>query len=336
MKVIEIQGSFGLDRLTLAERPDPKPGPGQVLLKMRAVTLNFRDLLVVKGLYNPKMPLPRIPCSDGVGEVVEVGEGVTRVRVGDRVAGTFFQGWISGPPTEAKVRPALGGGIDGMLAEYVVLDEDGVVAVPAFLRDEQAASLPCAALTAWNALFGEVPISPGDTVLTQGTGGVSIFAIQFATLAGARVIATSSSDEKLDRVRSLGASVVINYKSHPDWEERARAATGGLGVDHIVEVGGAGTLGKSLRAVRVGGTISLIGVLTGGAGEVNPIPILMKSVRVRGIYVGSRDQFEAMNRAIQLHHLQPVVELVFPFTEARQALEYMESGAHFGKIALRF
>ncbi len=336
MKVFEIQNTFGLDSLTLTERPDPSPGYGQVLIKLRAVSLNYRDLMVVKGLYNPKLPLPLIPFSDGVGEVVALGEGVTRVKTGDRVAGIFFQKWLAGELTAEKAQSALGGAIDGMLAEYVLLHEDGVVHVPEHLTDEEAASLPCAAVTAWNALVTSGSVKAGDTVLIQGTGGVSIFALQFAQLLGARVIATSSSDEKLERVRQLGAVDAINYKQTPEWGKRVQELTAGIGVDYVVEVGGAGTLTQSLRAVRHGGQISLIGVLTGGSGEINTASILMKNVRVQGIYVGSREMFEAMNRAIALHKLPLVVDRVFPFHEARQALKYMESGAHFGKICIRF
>jgi NADPH:quinone reductase-like Zn-dependent oxidoreductase len=335
MKVVELQNTFGVDAVTVTERPQPRPGPGQVLLKMRAFALNYRDLLVVKGLYNPKLRLPLIPLSDGVGEVAAVGDGVTRVKVGDRVAGSFMPKWLAGELTEAKAKSALGGGIDGVLAEYVVLDAEGVVPVPELLTDEEAATLPCAALTAWHALVAEGGLKAGDTVLVQGTGGVSLFGLQFARLAGARVIATSSSAAKLERVRQLGATDGINYKTTPEWGERVRELTGGVGVDHVVEVGGAGTLAQSLRAVRVGGRISLIGVLTGGSGQVNPLPILMKNVRVQGIFVGSREMFEAMNRAIALHRMKPVVDRVFAFHEIREALRYLESGAHLGKISLR-
>jgi NADPH:quinone reductase-like Zn-dependent oxidoreductase len=334
MKVIELQNTFGIDSLTLVERPEPQPGPGQVLVNLRAVSLNYRDLMVVKGLYNPKLRLPMVPLSDGVGEVAAVGAGVTRVKVGDRVAGIFMQKWLAGELTEAKARSTLGGGQEGMLTEAVVLHEDGVVHVPEHLSNEEAATLPCAAVTAWHALIVEGGLKPGDTVLVQGTGGVSLFALQVARLTGARVIATSSSDDKLARVRALGASDAINYKTAPDWDERVRQLTGGVGVEHVVEVGGAGTLPKSLRAVRLGGRISLIGVLS-GAGQVNPMPILMKNVRVQGIFVGSREMFEAMNRAIALHQLRPVVDRVFAFHEIREALRYMESGAHFGKICLK-
>ena len=336
MKAFEIQNKFGLDSLTLTERPDPKPSYGQVLIKLRSLSLNYRDLMVVKGLYNPKLPLPLIPFSDGVGEVVAVGEGVTRVNIGDRVAGIFFQKWLAGELTAEKAESALGGAIEGMLAEYVVLHEDGVVRVPEHLTDEEAASLPCAAVTAWNALFTSGSLKAGDTVLIQGTGGVSIFALQFALLAGARVIATSSSDEKLERVLQLGASDGINYKQTPDWSKKVRELTAGDGVDYVVEVGGAGTLSESLRAVRYGGQISLIGVLTGGSAEINTASILMKNVKVQGIYVGSREMFEAMNSAIALHKLHPVCDRVFPFHEAPEALKYMETGSHFGKICIRF
>ena len=336
MKAFEIQNKFGLDSLTLTERPDPKPSYGQVLIKLRSLSLNYRDLMVVKGLYNPKLPLPLIPFSDGVGEVVAVGEGVTRVNIGDRVAGIFFQKWLAGELTAEKAESALGGAIEGMLAEYVVLHEDGVVHVPEHLTDEEAASLPCAAVTAWNALFTSGGLKAGDTVLIQGTGGVSIFALQFALLAGARVIATSSSNEKLERVLQLGASDGINYKQTPDWGKKVRELTAGGGVDYVVEVGGAGTLTESLRAVRYGGQISLIGVLTGGSAEINTASILMKNVKVQGIYVGSREMFEAMNSAIALHKLHPVCDRVFPFHEAPEALKYMETGSHFGKICIRF
>lgn len=333
MKAYEIKDHFGLDALTITQRPQPKPGPGQVLVKMRAFSLNYRDLLMVKGQYNPKLKLPLVPLSDGAGVVAEVGPGVTRVNAGDRVAGNFMQQWLSGELTDAKARSALGGGIDGVLAEYVVFHEEGLVRVPEHLSDEEAATLPCAAVTAWNALITEGQVQPGDTVLLLGTGGVSIFALQFAKLAGARAIITSSSDDKLKRAGELGAHHGINYKTHPEWEKRVRDLAGERGVDHVVEVGGAGTLPRSLKAVRLGGCISLIGILAGG-GDFNPMPILMKYVRVQGIFVGSRQVFEAMNRAIALHRLKPVIDRVFPFAEARQALQYMESGAHFGKIVI--
>jgi NADPH:quinone reductase-like Zn-dependent oxidoreductase len=334
MKVYEIRDRFGLDALTLTERPQPQPGPHEVLVRIRAASLNYRDLLVVKGQYNPKMTLPRIPLSDAAGEVVAVGPGVSRVQVGHRVAAIFMQRWISGEIDDSKAKSALGGAIDGLLAEYALLHEDGLVQVPEHLSFEEAATLPCAAVTAWHGLITEGRIKPGDTVLLQGTGGVSLFALQLARLTGAQVIITSSSDEKLERARKLGAAEGINYKETPEWGDKARELTGGRGVEHVVEVGGAGTLGQSLRAVRMGGQISLIGVLS-GAGQANPMPILMKNVRVQGIFVGSREMFEAMNRAIAANQLRPVIDRVFPFSEAVQAFRYMESAAHFGKICIR-
>ena len=334
MKVFEIRDIFGIDNLVLAERAQPSPGHGQILVKVRAVSLNYRDLLVVKGLYNPKLPLPLIPFSDGAGDVVAVGDGVSRVKVGDRVAAIFMQTWLGGELTESDTRSALGGGIDGMLAEYVVLHENGVVHIPGHLSYEEAATLPCAAVTAWHAVI-EKGLKLGESVLVLGTGGVSLFALQFARLAGAKVIITSSSDEKLMRAQQLGAEECINYKKVTDWDRRARELTGGTGVDIVVEVGGAGTLTQSLKAVRTGGRISLIGVLAGTTGMINPLPIVMKKIRVEGIFVGSREVFESMNRAISLHHLHPVVDRIFSFEETGQALLHMESGTHFGKICIR-
>jgi NADPH:quinone reductase-like Zn-dependent oxidoreductase len=275
-----------------------------------------------------------IPLSDGAGEVVSSGSGASRFQPGDRVVACFAPAWQDGPPTEAKVRSALGAEANGVLAQELVLPEDAFLPIPAHLTYEEAATLPCAALTAWNALVETGGIKPGETVLIQGTGGVSLFALKFARLAGARVIATSSSDEKLARVRELGASDGINYRTNPDWDKRVRELTGGQGVDRIVEVGGAGTLPKSLRAVRVGGYIALIGVLSGG--EFNPISVLMKNVRLQGIFVGSRLMFENMLRAVEASALKPVVDRVFPFDRAVEALEYLESGAHFGKVVIQF
>jgi NADPH:quinone reductase-like Zn-dependent oxidoreductase len=332
MKAYLLKG-FGIEGLSFDDVPDPAPGPGQVLIKMRAWSLNYRDLLVVRGVYSPKLKFPFQILSDGVGEVTAVGAGVTRVKPGDRVAGTFMQGWWEGEPSLEKSATALGGAISGVAAQYVVLDSEGVVIVPSHLSDEEAATLPCAAVTAWHALAASGHLAAGETILVQGTGGVSIFALQFAQMFGARVIATSSSDKKLERVLKLGASDGINYKTTAEWGRKARELTGRVGVDHVVEVGGAGTLAQSLEAVRIGGRISLIGVLTGGT--VNPVPILMKNITVQGIYVGSREMFEAMNNAIALNGLKPVIDRVFQFSEFPDALRHMESGAHFGKIVLK-
>jgi len=336
MRAFEIQGSFGLDNLRLTERPDPVPGPGQVLLKMRSASLNYRDLLMVRGHYNPRQPLPLIPCSDGVGVVTDVGEGVSRVSVGDRVASCFFQTWIDGPPTAGKLVGTLGGPLDGMLADQVVLSADGVVLAPEHLSDVEAATLPCAALTAWSALIEQGEVGADDTVLVQGTGGVSIFALQIGRALGARVIVTSSSEAKLRRATDLGAWKTINYTENPSWGKIVRQLTDAIGVDHVVEVGGAGTLEQSLRAVRVGGQVSVIGVLSGISSELNIIPILMQNIRLQGILVGSRNGFERMNQHLVKHQIQPVVDCVFPFSDAHEAFRHMASGAHFGKIAIAF
>ena len=336
MKVIEVQESFGIENLAVTERPEPKTGPGEVKIRMRAASLNFRDLLMVQGLYNPRQPLPIIPCSDGVGEVVEVGEGVSRVKVGDRVAGCFFQGWVAGEPTTEKAITTLGSPLDGMLTEIRVLKEGGVVHVPDHLSDEQAATLPCAALTAWSALATYGGINASHTILVQGTGGVALFGLQIGKMLGARVAVISSSEAKLDRAAKMGADHGINYKETPHWGKAVRQWAGGEGVDHVVEVGGAGTFQESLQAVRIGGQISMIGVLAGAAKELNILPILMKNIRVQGIFVGHRESFESMNRAMAMHRLVPVVDRVFPFREVKEALHVMEKGEHFGKICLTF
>jgi NADPH:quinone reductase-like Zn-dependent oxidoreductase len=312
-----------------------------VLIRVHAVSLNYRDLMVVKGLYNSKMELPRIPCSDGAGEVVAIGSGVGRVKVGDRVCGIFMQRWLDGPLTAERSKAALGGDVDGMLAEYVLLAEDGVVRFPEHLSYEEGATLPCAGVTAWNALqyAGEpaLPVLAGETVVIQGTGGVSIFALQFARLLGARVVGTSSSEEKLTRAYGLGLEAGCNYKQRPEWSKWVMEVTGGRGADRIIEVGGGGTFGQSLRAARVGGMITQIGVLSGSATS-EPLaltPILHKQLRVQGIYVGSREMFEQMNAVIAKAELHPVIDRVFDFDQAREAFLYMQSASHFGKIVIR-
>lgn len=330
MRVWQIS-SFGIDSLEFAERPHPEPGPGQVVVKVHAISYNYRDLLMVKGVYNPKLKLPRIPCSDGAGEVSAIGPGVTMWKPGDRVAGIFMQNWQDGPPTPEKVKGALGGDIDGMLAEYVLLEETGLVGIPEHLSYQEGATLPCAAVTAWNALSA-ADLKPGGTVLIQGTGGVSIFALQFARLKGARVLGISGNNEKLERAYDLGLDAGINYRDTPDWDRWALEQSGD-GVDLVVEVGGVGTLPRSLRALKMGGTIAQVGVLT-GPGEALPLPaILHKQARIRGIYVGSRQDFLDMNKAITLTQLRPVGE-DFPWAHAPQVLARMEDGSHFGKLVM--
>jgi NADPH:quinone reductase-like Zn-dependent oxidoreductase len=324
--------SFGIDSLEIVEKAVPEPGPGQVRVRVSAVSFNFRDLLMIKGLYNPKLHLPRIPCSDGAGEVDAVGEGVTRWKAGDRVTGIFMQNWLDGPATPLKVKGALGGDIDGVLAEYVVLHENGLVEVPRHLSFEEAATLPCAAVTAWNALAAG-DVKPGSTVLVQGTGGVSIFALQFARLKGARVLGISGSEEKLERAISLGLDAGLNYKDHPDWDRWAVDETGGDGVDLVVEVGGQGTLARSLRALRMGGTIAQIGVLAGSAEPLAVPTVLHKQARIHGIYVGSRKDFQDMNKAISLTRLRPV-GANYHWAQTREVLSRMEHGSHFGKLVV--
>jgi NADPH:quinone reductase-like Zn-dependent oxidoreductase len=329
-----LEGGAGIGALVKVEGPEPKPAYRQVLVKVAACSLNFRDLGIVRGTYRMPVQDHIVPLSDGAGEVVEVGPGVTRVKVGDKVAGCFFQRWSGGEPPPNVQANALGGGIDGMLAEFVVLEEEGVVKVPAHLSVEEAATLPCAGVTAWHALVEHGKLIAGQTVLLQGTGGVSTFGLQLAHAMGVQVVITSSSDEKLARAKTLGANRGINYKSTPDWEKAAMEFTGGLGVDHVVEVGGAGTLTRSFGAIRVGGKISLIGGLSGPATELNPGLILARRANIQGISVGSMQMFEAMNRSIAANGIKPVIDKVFDFDEVHAAYKHMASGAHFGKILI--
>jgi NADPH:quinone reductase-like Zn-dependent oxidoreductase len=335
MRAWQIE-AFGIDSLEFAERPTPAPKAGEVLVELRAVSLNFRDLLMVRGLYNPKLALPRIPCSDAAGVVAAIGSGVTAFQVGDRVAPIFMQNWLDGPITAEKARGALGGDVDGVLAEFICVKESGLVAIPDHLSFEEASTLPCAAVTAWNALAAG-QIRAGSTVLIQGTGGVSIFALQLARLHGARVLGISSSDEKLLMAQTLGLEAGLNYRTQPDWERWALEQTGGEGVDLVVEVGGLGTLPRSLRALRPGGAIAQIGVLSqSAAAPAEPFPlaaILHKLARIQGIYVGSRADFLALNRAVSLGQMRPVGEN-FHWSQARKALSRMQEGTHFGKIVL--
>ncbi len=333
MRAYQLQQP-GIDTLSKVDLPTPKPAYRQVLVKVAACSLNFRDLAIVLGKYRMPVKSNVIPLSDGAGEVVEVGPGVTRVKAGDRVAGGFFQRWPGGLPSPEAQNSALGGTADGMLAEYVVLEEEGVVKLPSHLSYEEGATLPCAGVTAWNALVEHGKLISGDTILVQGTGGVSMFALQFARLMGATVIATSSSDDKLARATKLGAAHGINYKTTPDWDKAATELTGGRGVDQVVEVGGAGTMTKSLGAIRMGGKVSMIGVLSGAA-DLNPMLIMGKRANVQGISVGSTQMFEAMNRAITAGGLKPVIDKVFGFDDTPAAFKHLQSAQHFGKIVIK-
>jgi NADPH:quinone reductase-like Zn-dependent oxidoreductase len=329
------KGGAGIDALIKLKRPDPKPAYRQVLVKIAACSLNFRDLAIARGTYRLQVPDNIIPLSDGAGEVIEVGVGVKRVKVGDKVAGCFFQRWPAGEPGPDTHASALGGGIDGMLAEYAVLEEEGVVKIPAHLSTEEGATLPCAALTAWHAMVEHAKLIAGNTVLLQGTGGVSIFGLQLAQAMGVQAVITSSSDEKLARAKILGAACGINYKNTPDWQKAAMDFIGGRGVDHVIEVGGADTLARSFGAIRVGGKISMIGGLSGPATELNPSLILARRANMQGISVGSTQMFEAMNAAIAANAIKPVIDKVFGFDEVRAAYAHMASGMHFGKIVIR-
>jgi NADPH:quinone reductase-like Zn-dependent oxidoreductase len=324
----------GIDALVQAERPEPKPAHRQVLVKVKACSLNFRDLAITRGTYRVPVRENLVPLSDGAGEVIETGAGVNRVKAGDRVAGNFFQRWSGGEPSADAHKSALGGGIDGMLSEYMVLEEDGVVKIPAHLSLEEGATLPCAAVTVWHAMMEHAKLKAGDTILLQGTGGVSIFGLQFAKAMGIRAILISSSDEKIGRAKALGAAFGINYKTTPDWDKAAMEFTGGVGADHVVEVGGAATLARSFGALRAGGKVTMIGGLSGGATELNPGLIFSRRANVQGISVGSTQMFEAMNRAIEANAIRPVIDKVFPFAEAKAAYHHMASGAHFGKIVI--
>lgn len=315
--------------------PTPEPGPGEVRLRVSAVALNYRDVLVLAGSYAPKQPLPLIPLSDAVGVVEALGEGVTQVALGDRVCPSFAQAWVSGEPTKARLRSTLGSPLSGVLAEQILVQAASLTIVPASLTDEEAACLPCAGVTAYSALISLGGLRQGDTVLVQGSGGVSLFALQIAKAHGARVIATSGSHEKLERLRSLGADHLIHYREDPSWGSTARRLAGGDGVDHVVEVGGAGTLAESLRAVRPGGVVSVIGVLAGAAAALSLLPVMMNQVRLQGVMVGPRVALDALTQLTAEAQLKPVIDRVFPFEEAPAAYQHLRSGRHFGKVVIR-
>jgi NADPH:quinone reductase-like Zn-dependent oxidoreductase len=310
-------------------------GPDQVRVKVRATSLNYRDLIALRNKAGRNVD-GIIPLSDGAGDVVEVGAGVGRVRPGDRVAGSFFQTWTSGRFGMEHHKQDLGGSIDGMLAEEVVLHENGLVTVPGYLSFEEAACLPCAGLTAWYSLTTRGGFQKGDSALLLGTGGVSVFGLQFAVALGGTAIVTSSSDEKLERAVALGASHVINYKTTPDWDKEVWRLTERKGVDHVLEVGGPGTLEKSMGSVAAGGQVALIGVLTGfGSPKGSLFPLMARNARLDGIYVGSRADFEAMNAFLAEKEIHPVIDRVFDFERAAEAFDYLESGSHFGKVVIR-
>ena len=335
MKAWAIQQHGDVEGLALLDWPRPEPAPGEVLVAVRAVSLNYRDLAALRQERPGNLPPPLIPCSDGAGEVVAVGACVTRFQTGDRVVGVFFRDWIDGPFSLEYHKAVGGGSIHGTLCEFMALPEHALLPVPGHLSWEEAATLPCAAVTAWTALFARSSLQAGETVLTLGTGGVSIFALQLARAAGARVIVTSSSDEKLSRARELGAWATVNYRTTPDWEREVWALTEKRGVEHVVEVGGSGTLDKSIACVAAGGHIALIGVLTGvGPPAGGLFPLMARNARLDGIYVGSRADFAALNAFLTAHGLHPVIDRVFTFAEAREAFGYLASGRHLGKVVI--
>ena len=333
-KAWAVQGGFGIDRLALEERPRRTPGFGEALVRVEWVSLNRRDLMLVEGVYNPRQVLPIVPCSDGAGTVEALGEGCRRLKVGDRVVVHFFPGWIAGEPDMAKLATALGGpGGDGTLRQTLVISEQALLRLPDSVSTQAAATLPCAALTAWSAIVEHGGLKPGATVLTQGTGGVSLFAVQFAKMLGARIVATTSSEAKATKLHELGADCVVDYRAEPDWARRARDLAGGA-IDLIVEVGGADTLDASLRLIRPGGTIALIGVLSGAKAAINLPLAVMRQVRLQGVTCGHRENFEAMLRAIAAHGIDPVISHRFGLTEAREGFACMAANDHVGKIVI--
>ena len=334
MKCYEMSGPNGVDGLALVDKPVPKPGAGEVLVRLKAATLNYRDLLTIKGGYGSRQKFPLVPVSDGAGVVETTGADTRGFASGDRVIGSFFQNWIGGEPSEAKMSAALGGSVDGVLTEYRVFPARALVKTPEHLSDIEAAALPCAGLTAWSAVVKLGGVKPGQTVLVQGTGGVSLFALQFAKMCGARVIATSSSDAKIDQLKKLGADLTLNYRNTPDWGKKAREWSR-HGVDLVVEVGGVGTLNESIRAIRIGGTIAFIGVLAGPPPSELRLPLMvMQQQRLQGVTVGSVEDLQALVDAITVNRMKPVIDKTFSFDQAREAFTYMASGAHFGKVAI--
>ena len=335
MKAYHIDRFGSIGGIVRRSTEDPRPGPHEVLMRVRASSLNYRDLMVLKGGGRGPTKPGIIPLSDGAGDAEAVGEGVTRVKIGDRIAACFHPRWFGGPIRPEYLTDRLGANLDGMLAQYAVLSEEALVHLPSDLSFEEAATLPCAAVTAWVALTGHRRTTAGDTVLTLGSGGVSVFALQFARLLGARAIATTSTSEKAERLKALGASEVINYSETPDWDKRVRELSAGRGVDCVVEIGGPGTIAMSLKALAVGGHVSLIGssLSQSGAG-LDPLLLTGRGITLGSISVGSRDDFENMNRAIAMHHLHPVIDRTFPFAEAKEAYRHFDGRSHFGKVVI--
>ena len=334
MQAYQVLTDAGFNDIKLNDIADPKPADDEIIVKMRACSLNYRDLLIPLGGYPRNETRPVIPLSDGAGEVVEVGSAVSRFKPGDRVMGNFFQDWVTGPVDEAGLCSALGGGIDGVLSEYFVMKEHGTLSIPDSYSYEEAAALPCAAVTAWHALVPLGKIKSNDTILLQGTGGVSIFGLQIAKAFGANVIITSSSDEKLSRAKQMGADHLINYKTTPDWDQAVMDITGGLGVDNVLEVGGVGTFEKSIASTKLYGTISMIGILTGFDGPAFNLSVALNLLHVNGVYVGSVEMFQDMLQVFTNHNIKPVVDKTFSFEHALDAYQMLSDAKHFGKIVI--
>jgi NADPH:quinone reductase-like Zn-dependent oxidoreductase len=335
MEAYHIDRFGSVDGIVLRSSEDPQPGPKEVLMRVRASSLNYRDLMVLKGGGRGPTKIGVVPLSDGVGEVAAIGERVTRIKIGDRIAGCFHPRWFGGPIKPDYLTDRLGANLDGMLAEYAVLSEEALVHVPSHLSFEEAATLPCAAVTAWVALTRDRRVTAGDVVLIQGSGGVSVFALQLARVLGARVIATTSTAEKAERLKGLGADDVVNYTETSDWDAKVRELTDGRGVDCVVEIGGPGTIAMSLQTLAVGGHISLIGASLSLSGTgLDPLLLTGRGITLGSISVGSRADFEAMNRAIALHRLRPVIDRTFPFSEAKEAYRHFEGRGHFGKVVI--
>ncbi|MBX3723062.1 MAG: NAD(P)-dependent alcohol dehydrogenase [Turneriella sp.] len=335
MRAQVLENTFGIENIQLREREIPPVLDHEIQIAVKAASLNFRDYLMVTGKYNPKLKLPMVPLSDGAGEVVAVGKAVTRFKVGDRVMPGFSQNWIGKRPLSDDMRKnTLGGPLDGTAREIMHVPEWAAVEIPAHLSYAEAATMPCAALTAWSALVTLNHVQPGEYVVVLGTGGVSIFALQFAKMMGCKVIVTSGSDDKLKQAEALGADYLINYKEKTEWAKEVRKITGMVGADHIIEVGGAGTLEQSIRAIRMDGVISLIGILAGSSKELNLLPILMQNVRMQGVLVGGREGFEAMCAAVAAHKLKPAIDQTFAFADLQKAIRYLADGKHFGKVVV--
>jgi NADPH:quinone reductase-like Zn-dependent oxidoreductase len=334
MRAYQVITADGIDAIEQIETEIPTPKDDEILVKMKSCSLNYRDMLITMGGYVRNDIRPVVPLSDGAGEVVKVGANVSNFQLGDRVIGNFFQSWETGKIDDDGLNSALGGSIDGVLSDYFILKANCSVKIPDYLSYSEAATLPCAATTAWHALVSIGDIKAGDTILLLGTGGVSIFGLQLAKAKGATTIITSSSDEKLARAKALGADHVINYNTHPNWEEKVLEITDGKGVDNVLEVGGAGTFEKSSACVKPNGTVSVIGILTGLESPSMSLMTIFNLLRVQGIYVGSTEMLQQLTTAMEDHQIHPKIDKTFLFSQAKEAYQWMAQAKHFGKVVI--